>query len=68
MEYLDGSRVQVSSSSPKVVFTEISGASTTYSVKDNLPLVLKEKLAQMETILGCLAQSAAPKASHVDDR
>ncbi|XP_045117603.1 serine/threonine-protein kinase PLK4-like isoform X2 [Portunus trituberculatus] len=68
VEYLDGSRVQVSSNSPKVVFTETSGASTTYSVKDNLPLVLKEKLAQMETVLDCLAQSTVPKASHMDHR
>ncbi|KAK8402007.1 hypothetical protein O3P69_001231 [Scylla paramamosain] len=68
VEYLDGSRVQVSSNSPRVVFTEASGASTTYSVKDNLPLVLKEKLAQMETVLDCLAQSTVPKASNVDHR
>lgn len=68
MEYLDGSRMQVSSSSPKVVFTKASGASNTYSVNDNLPPVLKEKLANMETVLACLAQSTVPKASHVDHR
>lgn len=68
MEYLDGSRVQVSSNSPRVVFTEASGATTTYSVKDNLPHILKEKLAQMETVLGCLAQSTTPRASLMDHR
>lgn len=68
VEYLDGSRVQVSSNSPRVVFTEALGASTTYSVKDNLPLALKEKLAQMETVLSCLAQSTNSEVSHIDHR
>ncbi|XP_050688434.1 serine/threonine-protein kinase PLK4-like [Eriocheir sinensis] len=68
VEYLDGSRVQVSSNSPRVMFTEASGASSTYSVKDNLPLALKEKLAQMQTVLSCLAQSTNPKVLHMDHR
>ncbi|XP_071514707.1 serine/threonine-protein kinase PLK4-like [Panulirus ornatus] len=59
VEYLDGTQVQVSSNSPKVVFTEASGTATTYSVSDKLPPTLQNKLAQMETVLSCLAQSPA---------
>ncbi|KAG7161727.1 serine/threonine-protein kinase PLK4-like [Homarus americanus] len=60
VEYLDGARVQVSSNSPKVIFTEASGVTTSYSANDKLPLVLQNKLSQMQTVLSSLSQSPSP--------
>ncbi|XP_045623650.1 serine/threonine-protein kinase PLK4 [Procambarus clarkii] len=69
VEYLDGTQVQVSSNSPKVIFSDASGKAATYSAKDTLPFVLQNKLSQMEAVLISLAQSPAssvtPQSSHV---
>lgn len=68
MEYLDGTQLQVSSNSPKVVFTDASGVSATYSSNDKLPLSVQQKLSQMQVVLTSLARptdsSATPRLTH----
>ncbi|XP_069977050.1 serine/threonine-protein kinase PLK4 [Penaeus vannamei] len=68
VEYLDGTQLQVSSNSPKVVFTDASGVSATYSSNDKLPLSVQQKLSQMQVVLTSLARptdsSATPRLTH----
>nr|XP_053642511.1 serine/threonine-protein kinase PLK4-like [Cherax quadricarinatus] len=69
VEYLDGTQVEVSSNSPKVIFTDASGVATTFEVKDKLPLALQNKLSHMSAVLNSLtyspASSTPPPSSYV---
>lgn len=69
VEYLDGTQVEVSSNSPKVIFTDASGVATTFEVKDKLPLALQNRLSHMSAVLNSLtyspASSTPPPSSYV---